>query len=419
MTLRERHEHTQRHRPKRSADHRPCAQPRAPTWRTYVGITGLLVLLVAALVGGLIWFNAQKTQELMVADTERLMIETGEKVTDRIRLLFDPMYAIVGLGAQVSDLTAPLPQGGSDGPYPQLPVMLRGLKIYPQILSLYVGFENGDFFMVTQLAGEDASRLRTALNAPPKAAFANEVITTDVSGQRVVRWNYLAEDGSVIDTGKPGPASFDPRGRPWYGMAKSSDDTEHSGLYIFSSSGEPGFTLSRRFGTPARGVVGADIASSQIAQFLREQRITPSSSAFIFTTSGEAVAAPDETEMAAITKTVQPNAMIALPKIADLGNPLLSQVFTSYKTDRTAIYDVGGRSYAGRVIAIPPRYGEGQLLAVMVPLDEIEKPVIDARNAALFRSIVILLLVLPLYATLIVGWIDRRLGRRALADDDD
>jgi hypothetical protein len=80
---------------------------------------GLLVLLVVALVGGIIWFNAQKTQELMVADAERLMIETGEKVTDRIRLLFDPMYAIVGLGARVSDLTAPLPPAGSDGLYSQ------------------------------------------------------------------------------------------------------------------------------------------------------------------------------------------------------------------------------------------------------------------------------------------------------------
>jgi hypothetical protein len=176
--------------------------------------------------------------------------------------------------------------------------------------------------------------------------------------------------------------------------------------------------LSHRFGTPVRGVAGADIASSEIAQFLREQQITPSSSAFIFTTSGEAVAAPDETEMATITKSVQPNAMIALPKIADLDNPLLSHVFASYKTDRTEMYDVGGRSYVGRVIQIPPRYGEGQLLAVMVPLDEIEEPVIAARNEALFRSIVVLLLVLPLYATLIIGWIDRRLGRAVFNDED-
>jgi hypothetical protein len=50
-------------------------------------------------------------------------------------------------------------------------------------------------------------------------------------------------------------------------------------------------------------------------------------------------------------------------------------------------------------------------------VDEIEQPVIAERNSALFRSIVILALVLPLYATLIIVWIDRRLGRRAVTDD--
>jgi adenylate cyclase len=312
-----------------------------------------------------------------------------------------------------------LPPDGSDGPYPAQKLMLRGLRIYPQILSFYVGYENGDFYMVTHIAGEGADQLRTALDAPPNTVFANQIVSHDVDGERVVRWNYLAEDGSVVDTGKPGPATFDPRQRPWYEITKNSDVVEHSGLYIFASSGEPGFTLSRHFGDPIRGVVGADLAARQIAQFLRAQRITPSSTAFIFTTSGEVVAVPDAAAMAAITKSAKPNAMISLPKINDFNNPLLSQVFANYKTGRTQFYDVDGRSYVGRIIEIPPRYGQDQRLAVMVPLDEIERPVIKARNEALFRSVVILLLILPLYATLVIAWIDRRLGRHAHDDDDD
>jgi adenylate cyclase len=420
MTLKDSRDRGRTRQAKQSAAHHRHPEAPAPGWRTYLGITGLLLFLVVVLVGGIIWFNAKKTSELMVADSERLMIETGEKVTDRIRLLYDPIYAIVGLGAEVSDLTGSLPSDqASSATYRGLPLILRGLRIYPQILSLYVGFENGDFFMVTHLAGEGAPKLRAALDAPPKAAFANEVIAKDANGDRMVHWTFLAEDGSVLGEGKPTPAGFDPRTRPWYGAARDSDDVEHSGLYIFASSGEAGFTLSRRFGSPVRGVIGADLAASEIVRFLRDQRITPSSAAFLFTTSGEAVAVPDKTEMAAITKSVGPDATIALPKISDLNNPLLSQVFAGYKTSRTEIYDVDGRSYVGRVIEIPPRYGQNQLLAVMVPVDEIERPVIDARNEALIRSILILLLVLPLYATLIIVWIDRRLGRRAAAESDE
>jgi hypothetical protein len=76
------------------------------------------------------------------------------------------------------------------------------------------------------------------------------------------------------------------------------------------------------------------------------------------------------------------------------------------------MYAVAGRSYIGRVVEIPARYGRDQLLGTAVPLDEIEHPVIELRNQTLFYSIAFLVFALPLYVTLIVYWIDRRLGRR-------
>ena len=50
-------------------------------------------------------------------------------------------------------------------------------------------------------------------------------------------------------------------------------------------------------------------------------------------------------------------------------------------------------------------------MAIAVPIDEIERPIIELRNRTLFYSIAVLVFVLPLYVTLIVAWIDRRLGR--------
>ena len=54
------------------------------------------------------------------------------------------------------------------------------------------------------------------------------------------------------------------------------------------------------------------------------------------------------------------------------------------------IYDLAGRTYVGDVVDIPPRYGRDQLLAIVVPLDEIEKPAIEIRNQTLIYSIVFL-----------------------------
>ena len=35
----------------------------------------------------------------------------------------------------------------------------------------------------------------------------------------------------------------------------------------------------------------------------------------------------------------------------------------------------------------PPRYARNQLMAIAVPIDEIEKPIIELRNQTLFYSI--------------------------------
>jgi 4-amino-4-deoxy-L-arabinose transferase-like glycosyltransferase len=77
---------------------------REAAWPAYLGITALLVLIVVALAGGIIWYNSRKSTELMVAAAERQMVETGDKISDRIRLLYDPMYAIVGIASQAPNI---------------------------------------------------------------------------------------------------------------------------------------------------------------------------------------------------------------------------------------------------------------------------------------------------------------------------
>src|SRR6516225_638091 len=119
-------------------------------WPTYLGIIALLVLIVLALAGGIIWYDMRKSTELMVAAAEHQMEETGAKISDRIRLLYDPMYAIVGIASQAPDINTLLADNGPAG----MQMLLRALRFYPQILALYVGFDDGDLFSVNHIAGE-------------------------------------------------------------------------------------------------------------------------------------------------------------------------------------------------------------------------------------------------------------------------
>jgi adenylate cyclase len=218
----------------------------------------------------------------------------------------------------------------------------------------------------------------------------------------------------VVGRADPAPAEFDPRQRPWYDAAKHSETIELSNLYMFATSGEPGFTLSRSFGKETPGVIGADLATTDLARFLREQRITPASAAYIFTKKGEVIASSG---LAPITKESRQVAQtsVALPSVGDLGDPVIARLAASYEDgpmSGSRVFDVGDRAYIGRVIEIPPHFGRDQLLAMIVPIDEIETPITEIRNQTLLYSIAFLVFALPLYMTLVIAWIDRRLKVR-------
>ncbi len=415
-------------------------------WPTYLWITGLLLFILVALAGGIIWYNSKKSSELALSEAQRLMQQADEKIRDRIKLLYDPMYAIVGIASLVPGLTTPAIKDDPNA----IALMRRALRIYPQILSLYVGFDDGSFFMLTHISGEKSDALRKALQAPPEAAFANEVITVNsavansavansavansavansavansaganspranAGGERTVRWVFLDKDGAIVGRRDPDAAVFDPRKRPWYGAAKRTDVVAHSDLYVFASSGELGFTLSRSFKGPTPGVMGADLATIDLVNFLRDQRITRGSTAFIFTKDGEIIALPDQARVAQAIGA-KGETMTVPPKIADLHDPVIDGLVAAYRNkpmSGTRVYDVAGRSYIGRVVEIPRRYGRNQLLAITVPVDEIEKPITNIRNDTLLYSIAFLVFALPLYVTLVVVWIDRRLEQRA------
>ena len=386
------------------------AAARGAVWPAYLGITALLVLIVVALAGGIIWYNMRKSTELMVAAAERQMVETGDKISDRIKLLYDPMYAIVGIASQAPNIKALLTDNNA---HLGMPILLRMLRFYPQILSLYAGFDDGGFFGVDYIGGESRTRFRRFFKAPDNAAFWNRIVTPREDGVRVERWVFLDDDGVEIGHHDVGATDYDPRARPWYGPALHSNHVEMSNLYIFFQNNDPGFTLSRSFHGDPSGVFAADLDAMDLSDFLNKQRITPGSLSFIFTRSGEIVAYPDQ---ARITALVPPggDTTVTLPHLSELKDPVADGLFAAFRESSTPgnlMYAVAGRSYIGRAVEIPARYGRDQLLGIAVPIDEIQRPAIELRNQTLFYSIAFLVFALPLYVTLIVFWIDRRLGR--------
>jgi len=240
----------------------------------------------------------------------------------------------------------------------------------------------------------------------------------------VESWVFLDDDGVEVGRNDDVPPEFDPRQRLWYGPALHSDHVEASDLYIFVLNNEPGFTLSRSFRAATPGVFGADLTETDLSDFVSKQRITPGSLSFIFTRAGGIVAYPDQARVSALRQH-NSQATSGLPQLSELKDPAATGLFAAYRKASGSgnfVYDVAGRSYIGRVVEIPARYGHDQLLEIAVPIDEIAQPAIAVRNQTLLYSLAFLAFTLPLYVTLIVFWIDRRLERghsspRATEDD--
>ena len=209
--------------------HRPAspgAEQSRPLWQYYVGITALLLVMVVALTGGIIWYNSKKTNQLAFAAAERMMLEAGEDVSNRIKLLYDPMYAIVGIASLVPELTSPAIK---EDPHAML-LMLRVLRIYPQILSFYVGFDNGEFFMVTHIAGENSAALRSELHSPRMRPSPTR--SSPRTRRAIARHGgFLADDGSVV--GRRDGAAFDPANVPGT-MPQSAAMPSSGAIFTFS-----------------------------------------------------------------------------------------------------------------------------------------------------------------------------------------
>lgn len=385
--------------------------------RVAVLIATLLAFTVVVLVGGIIWYNFEKSTALSVVTARRLLQESGDATLRRVELFYEPVVTIVALGSRVPQLS----EMSATDKEERLALVLTGLRRYPQLFSLYVGYENGEFDMVTRVGGAERNDARRALGAPDNAFFAHETIRVDSDGARHAAWSFLDESGAQIaERTASEPATYDPRLRQWYRLAQADGKVHRTDPYIFASSEEIGITLSRKLDGPSVGVFAADLAVRDVSNFLAEKKITPSSLAFLFNDRGEVIAYPDDSKIQRTIKDAQQSTLVPTT-IASLDDPVLSALYEASRKQGGPFMmplEIDDRAYLSEVVPILRQFGEASYLGMVVPVDEITGPIDRIRRDALVYSVAVLLLVLPIYVTLVFVWFERRVGRESYPSSD-
>ena len=291
-------------------------------------------------------------------------------------------------------------------------LMASMLRNNRQLFSLYVGYEDGSFLEL-DVIDRAKPAFRQKLGVPEDAFYRLVVLmrtgTAPASSTRFLSENLI----EVADA--PGPASYDPRQRPWYVEAFRNEKTLLTGPYVFFATGEPGYTLRQPLKEGRRGVVAGDILLDQSEAILNQQRLGESGIAFLFNDDDRIVAHPRMGEL--MGRVEEPG---ELPKIGAIGISGLGPAIQAWHRNGEAqqfFADEAGRTYVAAFNRIQTA-GEANIrLAVIAPLDEFFSKILSERRTLFALALGFVAAALP-FAFWLGSLMARPLRRLARETDE-
>jgi HD-GYP domain-containing protein (c-di-GMP phosphodiesterase class II) len=349
----------------------------------HISVMFTFLLLLTGVVLGL--FNYHQTTQIILSSSEKLFERIEQDVRLDMAATYQPIRHLLSLLADnPATQAARLEQR-----LPLLRPFSQSLTDNPNLASLYLGYANGDFFMVRPLR---SAALKTLLKAPEAAAY--QVWSIEHDPQGAMHSQSLFFDLALTPISRqdnPGD-SYDPRSRAWFTHARQQDEQITTEPYVFFSTHNVGTTLARRSGENA--VIGADLTLVALSAALSKHVVTPSTEIALFDAEGNAVAYPDSQRLIVDGSTA------SLAKAADLSpglHTLLSGAATGNRVEAEGRHWIVARS------SIQEGGPKGLQLALLVPEDELLVDAYRLRWQGALITLATLLLCLPL------GWVISRI----------
>ncbi|MHC8395977.1 HD domain-containing phosphohydrolase [Pseudomonas sp. LB3P93] len=349
----------------------------------HISVMFTFLLLLTGVVLGI--FNYGQTTQIILSSSEKLFDRIEQDVRLDLQGTYEPISHLLSLLADYPATRAP----NLEQRLALLQPFSQSLKDNPNLASLYLGYGNGDFFMVRPLR---TTALRTALNAPDTAAFQVWSIEHSGSSGQIRSQSLFFDQSLTLLNRQDNPdESYDPRTRAWFSSALGDVDQITTEPYVFFSTHNVGTTLARRSGEQA--VMGADLTLAELSATLAKHVVTPHTEIVLFDAQGNAIAYPDSSKLIIDDQTARLN------KAADL-SPGLGALLTRPPAGNRL--DAAGRQWIVARSSMTEGGPQGLQLAVLVPEDELLADAYRMRWQGALITLATLLLCLP------VGWLTSR-----------
>ncbi|MFJ2480622.1 HD domain-containing phosphohydrolase [Pseudomonas sp. NPDC087598] len=349
----------------------------------HISVMFTFLLLLTGVVLGL--FNYHQTTQIILSSSEKLFDRIEQDVRLDMSATYQPIRHLLSLLADnPATQAAYLEQR-----LPLLRPFSQSLTDNPNLASLYLGYANGDFFMVRPLR---SAALKTLLNAPEAAVYQVWSIEHGPQGNLRSQSLFFDQALTLISRQDNPEEPYDPRSRAWFVNARQHTEQITTEPYVFFSTHNVGTTLARRSGENA--VIGADLTLAALSATLSKHVVTPSTEIVLFDADGNAVAYPDSRRLIVDDSTAH------LAKAADL-SPSLHALLSGARTGNRLEAD--GRQWIVAHSSIAEGGPKGLQLALLVPEDELLVDAYRMRWQGALITLATLLLCLPL------GWVISRI----------
>lgn len=350
--------------------------------------TGLILIFAIAM--GTVLFTRMSTIILSQADSSYALI--GNEVASNVKDIYEPVRNQTEILAQ----SQPVSGKNLNERLNHVNYLAKAIVSVKSATSAYVGFSNGEFFLLRQYAKSNGSK--GIFKAPLNTAWIvqSTSVETDKLQEHVV---YLDDKLNEIERQSIPARNFDPRSRGWYETAmKNPAQANVSEPYYFFTTGQIGVTYAQKI-VDADAVVGIDIELPTIHETIRNSSVTPSTRMALIDRKGQLLAWQNGKQSAYKPQIItRLDGVQSLPTLAEQDAPVLNKIneMASANTQSSQALEMIGKTWATYQASIQIPGGQDLRILIASPHDELLAGVIKMRRQSIALFVLLLAIGLGL-----------------------
>lgn len=346
----------------------------------------------------LVFQNYQSNKNALLIATTESARQLSDTLNEKAKRLTGPAQSALKILSY-----DPLLQASSlEQRQQRLPVLFETLRSNDVLSAIYVGYTNGEFFLLRELSN---SNLRLSLNPPTESHYLLQSVHLTPAGMQQV-WFYYDQERRLLKQEVKTDTKFDPRTRPWFKRASENKEQILTNPYLFYTTREIGITLAQQ-GRNSVNIIGMDAAVDDLAAQISALQLTKGSQLAIVDDKDQILAHSDTEKI-----IIQEDKYYRLNTLHELNNSILRQISDDPNANNLLNrFTAEDASWYGLSLPLTGLNGHNIRILLAVPADEL---LAGAKEVILTQSmwtliVILLVLTLGLYSGSRIGTAFRQL----------